>query len=289
MLREVTFSKKVVDKLPWGGGRYCSHVVICLNLPLNSASTAPVASLLNNMSGDQMPTRRNIMMFGSALFAAVALPQTMLSQTAISGGQSSGSSPMLSQAVVLYVIQQAKELYELLQEGSAQSSDVTSTVGAYALLFAHMRETEYTAWLNAKLLSDVDGIRDTPIEPARIVAISGKLSKLGFVVSPDQAERTFDVHYDQRQAFVQQIGTIGLDGIQKIMLTQMQAASKKLKASPVALHTNYIPGSAHMKQVNCAADGIAAGILGLMSPPPLDAAFAAAGLMYEMMAYAGWC
>lgn len=236
-----------------------------------------------------MPTRRNIITSGGLIFAAATLPSKILSQIASGGGQPGESSPTLSRSVLEYVIQEAKGFNQLLHSGTARTTDVISNVGAYSLLFAHMKETGYTSWLNARLLSQTEAIRDTPISPEMIVAMSGKLSKLGFVVSPEQAERTFDVHYDERKAFIQQIGTIGLDGIQKIMLTQMQAASTRLQASPVALYTNYIPGSAHLKRVNCAADGIAAGILGLFSPPPLDAAFAAAGLMYEAMAYAGWC
>ncbi len=105
----------------------------------------------------------------------------------------------------------------------------------------------------------------------------------------NEADRAFNPTFDQRQAFLNQLTQGGIYGIEKSMVAQLSSARVGQGSDAAAVLRNGTLSKFNFRPVSCAGLGIAAGLIGILSPPPIDLIFAVGAVTWDLLAYAGLC
>lgn len=164
-----------------------------------------------------------------------------------------------------------------------------SAITALSITFAYMQEVGYNTALQRYILSNEAAILDGNTDSTRIGQLRSELASLGITTSLNQAERVFAPGFEQRKTFFAHLKKNGIAKIEQSIIARLSAIRiNQGIVTPTAFRSQEFPEFT-LHQIDCAADGLVAGLLGLASPPGLDVLFAVTALSYDLLSYAGAC
>lgn len=197
----------------------------------------------------------------------------------------SSGLPPLSKAVTTAADAAVLNLCRKTQQGNATASDGSAALEALATFFAYSKEVGYTSALEARLKAALPSVLGGANFSTHQAALLLQLQSAGISVT-DDVRQSLSPDSETIQQFASSLRSIGLVGIEGQILQQF---SRMVAPARISDTVFTVRSGVHLREVNCAANGIAAGILALLSPPPLDALFGAVAVTYDMMAAMNVC
>jgi hypothetical protein len=230
------------------------------------------------------------------------------------GGQSNEPAQppiVLSNAVTSAATVSLVTLLNKTQDGTAEASDVQGAVVALRTLFAHMQETGLNDQIQRDILSREDEILNSVPSEERVQELYTKVKASGAKVEYEGFRNSHLTTQKDRQQFLTKIKKVGLLGLEKEFLAQLQMVQQRMKSdaslhSWLVLPSMYILGDgrhglmmasgqgnnvprAHLQRVGCKYTGyaVACALLALASLecPPAAIAFAVTGIAYDVIGY----
>ena len=165
----------------------------------------------------------------------------------------STEAPHLSVAVVNGATEAVRNLQSRLKNNSQTDADVSSAATALSILFTHAEETGYNAYLQKRILENPDTVMNLDGHP--------------------------EISTSQRQQFLRQVRVFGMLSIEAQLVRRVQELSRVEQAKARAGVGKFALATCYL-----AADAATAGILAVLSPPPLDAIMGVIAGVYGLLA-----
>jgi hypothetical protein len=164
-------------------------------------------------------------------------------------------APAVSSAVVRGATEAAQNLLTKMKAGSHTDADVRGAVTALGILFAHLEETGYNAWLQQRITANPEAVLNL--------------------------ENHSEISTSQRQQFLREVRVFGMLEIEAQIVRRVQELSQGESEQ-----TRAGVGIGKFLPVVCylAADSATAALLAVLSPPPLDAILGAVSAVYALLA-----
>jgi hypothetical protein len=227
--------------------------------------------------------RRSFLSTSTAAMAGSLLARPLLLKAQV--------SPSLTSNVVLpalnpTLVSQVKGVFtntnHLLNLQQCSAVQLEASSSSLTNLINNMQQTGYNAQFAPLLKTGLTNLIQTGTDKSGQVRAT--LSANGIQITSSQAELYFRPTTSLMQSFIGQLASPGLTTLELRMSAQLLAVAHQIQAQGIVdISQNGRLPQAHLRRVGCGTDGIAFGILSLLSPPPLDVIFGIVGLVYGVL------
>lgn len=178
--------------------------------------------------------------------------------------------PPLSKFIVSAASASLATLASEIKSFSVNAADKASALTSLSILFGYMQEIGYNQDLKKYILSKKDIALYQPPDSTKITTLRQKIEAKNLGITRNQSERIFDLPVEQKQLFFAHLSEVGIEGIEENILQRLSKIQTTTGSFTPTSYQRKAPAQVlevHADASGCAEDGVAAGVLGLLSPP----------------------
>jgi hypothetical protein len=221
--------------------------------------------------------RRSFLSAGAATASAMAIPALLWPDTA-----SASVLPPVSKSDTDTVTRVFTVIKNNLDKNLCSPLNLEAGAAVMSMMVGNLNRSGFNAQFTPQLKAGTLNLIRTGADGS--ARVRSNLATNGVQITSNQAELYFRPTNAAMQSFVSGLSSPGLTTMELDWSARLDTVAHAMQAAGITdiSKTVDLP-KAHLLRVGCAADGLAFGVLALLSPPPLDVVFGIAGVVYGIL------